>query len=72
MQAVQYLTDSNGTRTSVVISIEDWMRISEYMQEIQVLERIGKSAKAGLIQAKAIEAGETQPSESTQDFLDGL
>lgn len=72
MNAVQYLTDSKGVKTSVVISMEDWKNLSKYLEEVQALEEVVNSVREGLIQAKRIEKGEIQVSESTEEFLNGL
>jgi hypothetical protein len=72
MNSVQYLTDSQGVKTSVVISIEDWKKLSTYLEEVHALEKVVKSVKEGLAQAKRIEKGEVQVSESTEEFLNGL
>lgn len=72
MNAVQYLTDSQGVKTSVVISMEDWINLYKYIEEVKVLEEVVKSVKEGLIQAERIEKGELQVNESTEDFLNGL
>ena len=72
MSAVQYLTDSQGIKTSVVISILDWRNLSKFIKEIQALEQVVESVKEGIAQAKQIEAGEIQHAESTEDFLNGL
>lgn len=72
MKPVQYLTDSQGIKTSVVISIEDWINLSRYLEEVKELEEIVNSVKEGLIQAKKIDQGELQASQSTENFLNGL
>ena len=72
MNSVQYLTDSQGVKTSVVISIEDWKNLYRYLEEVQALEKVVKSVKEGLAQAKRIEKGEVHISESTEEFLNGL
>ena len=72
MNAVQYLTDSQGVKTSVVISMEDWMNLYKYIEEVKALEEVVRSVKEGLTQAKRIEKGELQVNESTEDFLNGL
>ncbi|MEO0728006.1 MAG: hypothetical protein AAFZ63_25895 [Bacteroidota bacterium] len=72
MSAVQYLTDSQGIKTSVVISIQDWRNLSKFIKEIQALEQVVESVKEGIAQAKQIEAGEIQHTESTEEFLNGL
>lgn len=72
MNSVQYLTDSQGVKTSVVISIEDWKNLSTYLEEVQALEKVVRSVKEGLAQAKRIEKGEVHISESTEEFLNGL
>ena len=60
MNAVQYLTDSQGGKTSVGISMEDWMNLHKYIEEVKALEEVVKSVKEGLVQAKRIEKGELQ------------
>ena len=72
MSVVRYLTDSQGIKTSVVISREDWKNLSRFLEEVQALEEVVKSVKEGLAQAKRIESKEIQPSESTEEFLNGL
>lgn len=72
MNPVQYLTDSQGVKTSVVISMEDWINLSRYIEEVKALEEVVMSVKEGLSQAKRIEKGELQVSQSTEEFLDGL
>ena len=72
MNPVQYLIDSKGVKTSVVISMEDWVNLSKYIEEVKALEDVVKSVKEGLTQAKRIEKGELQVSQSTEEFLNGL
>lgn len=73
MNAVQYLTDAKGVKTSVVISIDDWKNLSNFMDEVKELEQIVKSVQSGLTQAKKIEAGELPtPSQTTEEFLNEL
>lgn len=73
MNAVQYLTDAQGVKTSVVISIDDWKTLSSYMNEVKELEQIVKSVQSGLAQAKKIEAGKLPlPSQTTEEFLNEL
>ncbi len=72
MSAVQYLTDSQGIKTSVVIPIEDWQNLSRFIEEVKALEGVVKSVKEGLAQAKKIERGEIEVSESIEEFLNEL
>ncbi len=72
MTSIQYLTDSEGIRTSVVISIADWDKLSKYVEELNLLDEIGESARNGIREAKQIESGEVVLSESNNDFLDAL
>lgn len=73
MNAVQYLTDSNGSKTSVVISMDDWKNLSNYINEVKALEEIGNSVKSGLVQARMMESGQLPMSTQTaEDFLNEL
>jgi hypothetical protein len=72
MSAVQYLIDSQGVKTSVVISIKDWKNLSKYLEEVQALEEVVKSVREGLDQAKRIENGEESVNESIEEFLNDL
>ncbi len=72
MSVVQYLTDSQGVKISVVISMKDWKTLSSHIEEVQALEEIVISVKEGLAQAKQIESGEIQVNESTEEFLKGI
>jgi hypothetical protein len=72
MTNVQYLTDSQGVRTSVVISISDWNKLSKYVEELNLLDEIGESIRSGIKEAKSIESGAVVISESNNDFLDAL
>ncbi len=71
MKQIQYLTNNQGVKTSVVISIQDWRRLTEYIKEVQQLEQISQSIREGLREAKKIESGEV-PIQSTKEFLDAL
>jgi exonuclease VII small subunit len=72
MNSVQYLTNSQGVKTSVVISMEDWMNLSRYIEEVKALEEVVKSVQEGLAQAKKMEQGELPVNDSTEDFLNAL
>ncbi len=72
MTSIQYLTDSQGVRTSVVISISDWNKLSKYVEELNLLDEIGKSVRNGIKEAKEIESNGIVVAESNNDFLDAL
>lgn len=72
MTSIQYLTDSQGERTSVVIPISDWHKLSRYAEELNLLDEVGESVRNGIREAKQIEAGEVVRVESNNDFLDAL
>ncbi len=72
MTNIQYLTDSQGERTSVVISIADWNRLSKIVEQMDALEGITRSIKSGLLEAKELEAGQNESTETVKDFLDAL
>lgn len=72
MTNVQYLTDNQGERTSVVIPIADWLRLSKYLEQLNSLDEIANSIETGLKEAKEMETNHTQPIESVNDFLDAL
>lgn len=72
MENVQYLTDNQGERTSVVIPIADWNRLSKYLEQLNSLDDIVESVKSGTKQAKLMELDGTNASESVNDFLDAL
>lgn len=72
MENVQYLTDNQGERTSVVIPIAEWNRLSKYFDQLNSLDGIAKSIKDGTKQAKLMEINGTQNNESVNDFLDAL
>lgn len=72
MKNVQYLTDNQGERTSVVIPIADWNRLSKYLEQLNSLDDIANSIKDGIKQAKLIELDKNQNNESINDFLDAL
>jgi hypothetical protein len=76
MSDVQYLTNPEGVRTSVVIPIEDWKRLFEYVDELKRLQEIGIAAREGLAEAKQLEGQPKKTKEeydqALNDFLDEL
>lgn len=76
MNTIQYLTNSQGVRTSVVISIEDWKRLFEYVDELKRLQEIGMAAREGLAEARVLEKQPKKTKEeydqALNDFLDEL
>lgn len=72
MKNISYITDSAGVKTSVVIPVEEWEKLSQYLQELSVLEDFGDELKQSVRQAKRLFAGTEQQSSSTQDFLGAL
>ncbi|MEM1326032.1 MAG: hypothetical protein AAGI23_08770 [Bacteroidota bacterium] len=76
MNTIQYLTNPQGVRTSVVISIEDWKRLFEYVDELKRLQEIGVAAREGLAEAKELEKQPKKTKEeydqALNDFLDEL
>ncbi|MEM9887415.1 MAG: hypothetical protein AAF849_16085 [Bacteroidota bacterium] len=71
MNGVQYLTNSQGSKTHVLITIKDWHQLADYVEEIRYLEELSKSIKQGIREAKDMEAGLIKKS-STKEFLDAL
>ena len=45
MENVQYLTDNQGERTSVVIPISEWNRLSKYLEQLNSLDEIANSVR---------------------------
>lgn len=72
MENVQYLTDNQGERTSVVIPISEWNRLSKYLEQLNSLDEIANSVKQGLKEAKSMESSGIRNDESINEFLDGL
>ncbi|NJC28185.1 hypothetical protein [Neolewinella antarctica] len=71
MTNVQYVTDDQGTRTSVLVPIEDWNRLVRYIEDLDAVERIEQSVRLSMKEVRLMEAGKIQPG-STKEFLDAL
>ena len=71
MSALHYITDANGSRTSIIIPIHRLLELSEIIEELRRLEEITGSIKQGLREARSIEAGE-QVGITAEDFLNEL
>lgn len=71
MSNLQYITDTSGVPTSVVIPITDWNLLSEYIEKVRKLEQICEGIRQGLQEVKAIEAGRSKGT-LAKDFLDAL
>lgn len=73
MNGVQYLTDNQGDKTHVLISIKDWHQLANHIEEIRRLEGLAQSIKQGIKEAKKMETQSSNKSTlSTKDFLDAL
>ena len=68
---VQYLTDANGHRTAVIISMEDWGEISQYLEEQNKLSELSDSIKDAMEEVKAMKSGNKEEV-SLNDFLNEL
>ena len=71
MEAIQYVTDAHGAKTSVIIPMKRVFHLSEIIEELARLEQIAQSVRNGIREAKAIEAGKAVGI-SAKDFLDEL
>jgi PHD/YefM family antitoxin component YafN of YafNO toxin-antitoxin module len=56
MQESRYITDENGERTAVILSIEEYERLMEAVEDLEDLEHI----KAARETRARIEAGEEE------------
>lgn len=68
---IQYLTNAEGQRTAVIISIDDWEDISKYLNERGVLNEIGEDIRAAMKEVRAMKTGEVKETELS-DFLNDL
>lgn len=72
--ALQYLSDSNGKPTAVVIPIQDWEMLKKKHQDLQLLEKPTSSAKkkpsdfAGTLPVDIAEAMHIHVEQSRNDW----
>lgn len=69
--SIQYITSPSGKKTGVLISIEDWRRLSSYVEELRKLEEIGKSVSQGMQEVKLMQQGKLAK-KTVNQFLDEL
>jgi hypothetical protein len=66
--SIQYLTNTDGQKTAVVIPIDQWLECAEYLEQYLSIKQ---SIKKGLEEVTEIKAGKIVP-QSVEDFLDKL
>lgn len=71
MEAIHYLTNANGVKTSVVIPMQRLLQLSEVIDELKRLEEIANSIRNGIREANLIESGK-KDGMSAEDFLNEL
>lgn len=68
---IQYLTNAEGQRTAVIISMDDWEDISKYLNERGVLNEIGEDIREAMKEVRAMKTGEVKETELS-NFLNDL
>ncbi|MEM1324940.1 MAG: hypothetical protein AAGI23_03245 [Bacteroidota bacterium] len=64
--SIQYLTNTDGQKTAVVIPIDQWLEYAEYLEQYMTIKQ---SIKKGLEEVAEIKAGKVIP-QSVEDFLE--
>lgn len=68
---IQYVTDPEGNRKAVMITIEEWERIEEQIRALLEYGSLKDSLKQGFLEVKEIISGK-EKAKSAKDFLDEL
>ena len=68
---IQYVMDSDGRRTFVQLSVEDWERLKAQLERMRVQKRLRSKFRAAFKEMRAIQRGEVQ-GQTLGAFLDEL
>lgn len=69
MQEIQFYTDGNGNKTSVIVAYEDWLKLNQQLESLQNKLAVVTSVQAGIKEVKAARKS-GRKLQTLSDFID--